>query len=185
MDLIKPNEEKIEEFSSTIKKIVNERQKDNKILRNRINKKLEELEDKRNRIEELAINGTFTQDRFSRKIKKVEEDITSQKIEINDIGRELLNIESMINYCKYFLNNISSLWNTGDIITKRTIQDFIFPKGAYIENGIFRTDEVAYLFRVFDKKNGNGSSLVSLTYKFSNCLLREMADINKFTEYSG
>jgi hypothetical protein len=60
------------------------------------------------------------------------------------------------------LNNISSLWVTGDITTKRAIQDFIFPEGAYIEEGIFRTDKIATIFRVFDKKNNEKSSLVSL-----------------------
>ena len=80
----------------------------------------------------------------------------------NDVGRNLIDIDSTLKYCEYFLNNISSLWITGDVTTRRAIQDFIFPEGAYIENDIFRTDETAHLFRVFDKKNSDESSLVSL-----------------------
>jgi site-specific DNA recombinase len=159
---IKPDKDKIIEFLATMKKIINEQEKDNKLLRNKINKQLRELEQNRNKIEEYLIDGTFTKDRFNRKIKEVEEKIEEKKIELNSVGREIIDSDSTLKYCEYFLNNISSLWITGDINTKRAIQDFIFPEGAYIEDGTFRTDKIATIFKVFDKKNYGKSNLVSL-----------------------
>jgi len=68
---IKPDKDKIEEFLDTMKRIINEQEKDNKLLRNRINKKLRELEQNRDKIEQYLIEGTFTKERFNRKIKEV------------------------------------------------------------------------------------------------------------------
>jgi len=55
---------------------------------------------------------------------------------------EKIDIESLLNYCKYFLSNISKLWLNSLIENKRKLQDLIFPEGIYIKNDKLRTAKI-------------------------------------------
>ena len=159
---IEPSQDVINDFISNMKKIIDEKQRDNKKIDRIIKKELKELEKKRNKIEELAINGTFTKKRFNRKISEVENEINKKRIELDSLNNELVNTESLLNYSRYFLKNISKLWINSDIDSKRKLQELIFSNGIYIEGEKLRTDKIATIFKVLGKKKSLKSDLVSL-----------------------
>ena len=159
---IEPREDVINDFIEGTKKYITNQQKENGKLEKVLKRELKEREKKRIRIEELVIEGTFSKNRFSRKIKEVENEINKKKVELEDIGKSLVDTESLLNYSKDFLKNLSKIWINADIGDKRVFQEVIFPDGIYIEDEKLRTDKIATIFKVLSKKKSLKSSLVSL-----------------------
>ena len=117
------------------------------------------LEERKNRIEELAIEGVFDKKRFNKKVLEVENEIILKKIELEDLKKVRIDIESFTDYCRYFLLNLSDFWLNSDTGIKRRLQDFIFPEGIFIEEGKLRTTKIPTIFKVFEGKNDDESNL--------------------------
>ena len=129
----------INDFSNRVKEFINSNKKQNNKILTNINKELSELDARKNRIEDLAIEGTFSKDRFISKIHEVEKEILKKKTEFDNNKVEKINIDSLLNYFKFFVKNISRLWIESSLEQKRRLQDFIFPEGIFIENYELRT----------------------------------------------
>lgn len=163
LKLFEPSDTVINDFSKRVKEFLNNNQKQNdKILLN-INKELSELEARKNRIEDLAIEGTFSKDRFISKISEVEKEILKKKTEFDNNKLEKINIDSLLNYFKFFVKNISRLWIESSLEQKRRLQDFIFPEGIFIENYELRTTSInPILSQIKNQKEAVINSLSSM-----------------------
>ncbi len=142
LEELEPNENQLDNFINSVEDFIKDKQKENNKIINKSNYNIRELEFKKERIEDLAINGTFTKDRFIKKVSEVEEELARKKLQLEDIKKEKIDIESLLNYCKYFLSNISKLWLNSLIENKRKLQDLIFPEGIYIKNDKLRTAKI-------------------------------------------
>ena len=121
------------------------------------------MENKKDRIEELAIDGTFTKDRFQKKISEVEPEIKAKKVEIENLQKDTIDIDSLLNYAQYFLKNLSKLWLNSEIEYKRKLQDYIFPNGIYIEDNRCRTDNISTIFKTLSLNSKINSTLVEMS----------------------
>ena len=118
-----------------------------------IRKDITLLETKKDKIEELVIDGTFSKDTYHKKMNEVEAEIISKKIQLNDCEDNRLNIDEIIDFGKGFLLDLPNLWINMNLDKKRKFQDFLFPEGIYIENNKFRTTEISSVLRVIEDKN--------------------------------
>ena len=98
----------INEIFNKVKYYLDERQKDNKNIIANLKKEITLLENKKSRIEELVIDGTFSKETFNKKINEVETEILTKKILIDDQENNLFNIDELIDFTKKFLLNLSS-----------------------------------------------------------------------------
>jgi hypothetical protein len=138
------------------------------------------LEERKNRIEELAIEGVFDKKRFNKKVLEVENEIILKKIELEDLKKVRIDIESFTDYCRYFLLNLSDFWLNSDTGIKRRLQDFIFPEGIFIEEGKLRTTKIPTIFKVFEGKNDDESNLAAPRCEISNHFLNELNILKNF-----
>ncbi|MHB8279326.1 MAG: recombinase family protein [Candidatus Humimicrobiaceae bacterium] len=143
---IEPTNEVLDNFINATKEYNSNAQADSKKRIKILNKELKELDHKKERIEELAIDGTFTKERFQKKISVVEEELVNKKIAIEDLQKDTIDLDSLLNYSRYFLKNLSKLWLNSAIEGKRKLQDYIFPDGIYIENNRCRTAKISTIF---------------------------------------
>ena len=148
--LFEPADKAIDEFSKSAKDFVNDKQKLNGKIISTLMKELSELEINKNRIEDLAIAGTFEKDRFIRKIGEVEKDILKKKTELENTSKENIDIEALLNYFKFFIKNLANLWHESDLDKKKAFQDYIFPEGIFIENNILRTTQINPILKALE-----------------------------------
>jgi len=142
LNLFEPSDKALDEFSRSAKDFVNDKQKLNGKVITTLKNELTKLEADRIRIEELAIAGTFEKDRFIRKINEVEKDILKKKTELDNLSKENIDIDALLKYFKHFIKNMAGLWNESNLDRKIAFQDYIFPKGIFIENNILRTTQI-------------------------------------------
>lgn len=137
-----PPEGLINNFFDSINDFMKNRELENNKIFSNIQRQLTELENKKIRIEDLAIEGTFAKDRFIKKINEVEEEIIRKKAELSNIEIEKIDIASLLNYCKYFITNLSKLWINAETKQKIKIQDLVFPEGIFLGNEGLRTAKI-------------------------------------------
>lgn len=142
------------------------KEKDKKNLTKKIKNRVKKLKNKKEKIEDLLIDGTFSKERFSEKIKKVESELESAIIELNELEERIVDIDEIIEYGKYFINNISNLWKRADMKSKKRFQDTLFPGKTYIVDGELRTTEIASIFKVFRDYNFEESDLAPRTERY-------------------
>jgi len=73
------------------------------------------LENKRNKIEELFIDGSFSKERFDRKISEVEEEIFHRKTMLDELEIANMDYKSLIEYCRIFLKGLSAFWLNSEL----------------------------------------------------------------------
>ncbi len=100
----------IDKIFDDAKAFLEDKQQDNKNIIANIKRDITTLEDKKTRIEDLAIDGTFDKDTYLKKINEVESEIISKKIQLSDYESGILNIDELIDYGKRFVCNLSSFW---------------------------------------------------------------------------
>lgn len=139
------------------------KQQDNKNLVAYIKKEITILEDKKSKIEDFVLYGTFTKETYLKKSSEFDAEIISKKIQLNDFENQLINVDELMNFGKQFFLNLSYFWINLDTPRKRCLQDMLFPEGIYIENNEFRTATMGpVLSSILEKKdliNVSASSL--------------------------
>ena len=96
-------------FEAIVVDVWKGKQQDSLREKSKLEKKLEELKSKRKKIDSLIIDEVFDKDTYRTNVERVEEEIMVVKIGLNEASIELNDIESCLNYCRFFLSNCSSL----------------------------------------------------------------------------
>ena len=158
---LKPKDIVIDKFCKAVEAKWKEEISEQNDYRRKLTEEINKLEDKRERINELVINGTFDRGTYKEQISIVEGQIAVKKIELSETEVEVNDINSFINYCNYFIKNISKLWIRSEIELKIKFQNIIFPEGIYYKDGIIGTTRIATIFEVLRDKDVEESTMVA------------------------
>ena len=129
----------------------------------RLDQELKALKENQNKLEELAVKGTFDDESYKRQAVKLKAEILAKQIDLNEVRIDLDDVDGCINYCKFFISNISNLWAAATVDLKQRFQTLIFPEKIYFEYGTFRTTATATIFKELQQFPANKSNLVAPT----------------------
>ncbi len=152
-------EKVIDKIFKNMKLYIDKKQEENKNMISKLRKEITLLENKKFRIDELVIDGTFSKDTYRKKLNDVETEILTKKIQLNDYEDGISNVDELIDYGKKFLLNLSSLWLKLDNTQKRKFQEILFPEGLYLENNEFRTAKISPILAIIQSQNDVKSNL--------------------------
>ena len=119
----------------------------------RLEKELKEIKNKKEKINELVIKGIFNEKTYKEEIQKVNNDIMVKQIELNENKIDADDSESCINFCTYFISNITDLWKSAELDLKQRFQKLIFPENISYKKGRFRTTKIALIFKALNGKS--------------------------------
>ena len=127
-------------------------------------KKLACLEEKRDKIEDLMIEGKIDEETYKRKIKEVRQEISEKQMDLSETTIKLNDIDSCLEYSKWFLANISNLWFNASVNVKQRVQTLLFPdKITYNQNGSFEPTVTALIFKQLAGKTPEEYNLATPT----------------------
>ena len=129
----------------------------------RLEKELKALEEKKDRLDELIIKGTFDEATYKRKIEDINNDIIVKRTELNETKIELNDVGSCLNYCKAFMGNIANLWANAGLDLRQRFQSLVFPEGIAFDGEKFGTAKISPIFEQLQMKHASKTSLVALT----------------------
>ena len=142
-----PKPEILDLFEAIVMDTWNNRRSEQIKAEHKLNQELKTLNERKNKIADLAITGTFNGETYKQKFEEVQNEIIVKEIELSDTKINLNEIETCLNYCKYFLSNLAKLWTNADVNQKQRFQSYIFPDKIYYENGTFRTTATALIIK--------------------------------------
>lgn len=158
---LQPKEKIIDLFNLILNEVWEEKQKDQYVLIRKLEKDINELKNKKNKIADLAIRGVFNDNTFKQQNEIVENEIVLKTVQLNELSVSYDEVSSCINYCEYFLKNLSKLWISGDLALKQKFQKIVFPEGITFENGIIGTQKISTIFSVLSTEVENKSIMVA------------------------
>ena len=121
-------------FGAVVRDIWKTRQKERIKEKQRIEKELRELEADQKRIEDLVMKGVFDEETYERRAKKIKDEITSKRLELNDLAEnESHDMGKCLAYCQFFLSNCASLWERGALDFRQRFQKLVFPEEIYYD----------------------------------------------------
>lgn len=149
----------INKIFDNLKSLIDKKQEDNKKTIANLKKEITLLEKKKERIEDLVIDGIFSKDTYLKKINDVQTEILTKKIQLSDYESCIINYDELIDYGREFLLNLSSLWLKLDNSNKRKLNSIFFPGGLYLENNEFRTAQISPILAIIQTQNDVKSNL--------------------------
>ena len=150
---LQPKKEMMDLFEVIILDVWKNRKEESFKEVKRLEKEMQGLKVKKERINELAIQGTFDNKTYQEESRKVNDEILVKQTELNEYKIDLDDSEACINFCKYFISNIADLWREADLDLKQRFQKLIFPEKVLYKKGRFRTTKIALIFKAFDGKS--------------------------------
>jgi len=150
---LQPKKEMMDLFKEIVLDVWNKKKDESFKEVKRLEKEIQKLRDKKERINELAINDTFDNKTYKEESQKVNNDILVKQIELNEYKIDLDDSETCINFCKYFISNIADLWRNADLDLKQRFQKLIFPEKVLYKKGRFRTTKIALIFKALSGKS--------------------------------
>ena len=104
------------------------------------------LEAKFDSLLNIYTEGTITKEEYLSFKEKLMPEYLSQKALLSDKKLERIDIEIVLNFVTYYLQNISTMWEHASIEAKIAIQCSAFPQGVYFEKDSCRTPEIGFAF---------------------------------------
>ena len=150
---IQPNEEIMELFNAVILDSRKEQQEENLKAKQRLEKEMKTLEERRNKIFDLMLDKTADRELCQKKTDEVKQEILIKKIELNETNIELDDVESCLTYCRFFLSNIARLWSDAPLDLRQRFQSLIFPEGITFDGKFFRTPKMSNVFNYLQPEN--------------------------------
>jgi site-specific DNA recombinase len=149
--LFEPADKVLDKFIEASKEFAYKRYISNHKIITSISKDIEELELRKAKIEDLAIEGTFSKERFIKKINDVEKQISFKTEELKNADKENINMEALLSYFRTFIKNLSGLWNYSKLDQKIKLQYYLFPEGIIIQNNILRTTRINPILKALEE----------------------------------
>lgn len=150
---IQPDEKIWNLFEVIITDVWKNKQTEKNKEESRLKRELKELNEKKDRVNELVIKGTFDEDTYKQKSEAIKEEILVKQIELGELTTDINDVDRCIYYCKFFMLNVAKLWDEGDINLKQRFQTLIFPKEIYYKKETFGTTATALIFKQLEPKS--------------------------------
>jgi site-specific DNA recombinase len=152
LEQIKPKPAHLELFRTIVLRKWNDEYKAIKQRKTNINKDLEELTSKRDRILDLYIDGKLSDHDQNIQLSKLDTNRTILKLQESELVVEINDKESIIDIATDFMANTSTYWSRAPLNIQRRFQNLIFPDGIEYEFGVgFRTPKLSHIYEVIKR----------------------------------
>lgn len=130
--------------------------------RNRIEAELVTLAKERDRIEELKIKDVFDDTTYQRRSAELTGRIDQKRAELEDTKIELCDdIEGCLEYCGFFVSNVSNLWQDAGLDLKQRFQTIVFPDKVFFDGEKFRNTKTALIIKQLQQTPTQESQMVA------------------------
>jgi hypothetical protein len=110
-------------------------------MRKKLTRELENRRDRKAKIEELAIEGTFDKETFQRQSTEVQAEIVRLESDLERmVTGEETDLEDLISYAREVLDDLAGFWLDSPFFLKKEFELALFPEGLeYKKKNGFRT----------------------------------------------
>jgi site-specific DNA recombinase len=156
------------------------------IEKKQLQKMFKALSEKKEKVDELVINGTFDSETYKIKSNQIIEEMVITETRLSSIDEYVKDeLSELLIYCSDILFNISDFWQNADITTRKEFEYLLFPEGLYYKKtGTFRTPVTSCIINNLQLLASKKSPYASPSRYISNSLiirdeLHKLADMGR------
>lgn len=178
-----PNEEVITLFEEIVLDVWKTKQSEMIKTENRIERELKDLKERKDRIDDLVINGVFDEVTYRENSDELRDEMLAKQVELDDARVHFVDFEECLKYCKYVLSNLGKFWENADLDLRQRFQTLIFPEKLYYDSKTFRTTKIPYIIKHLQDKSPEELHLVSPELFSWNQILQDMKNIFELGQF--
>jgi site-specific DNA recombinase len=162
LDELRPKAEVLELLSAAVLDRWNVEQKDVVERRRAIERRIEELRRRKERIVEAYLyENALDKETYQRHMGRVEEDLTLAELDLYDVKVDEFDIEGTLAFAGHLVSHASRLWIEADLDQRQRMQKVFFPEGLSFDGKEFRTPLTCPFFSNFEGISGARERLVA------------------------
>ena len=136
---IRPSKELMQYIKEMIREKYESRFNDLTLSTKIIEAELQKLLTQKQTLLDKLLDGVIVDEDFKAGKRRLDAEIISRQTLISEKKLDRIDIETVLNFLEYYMQNIHKLWGNFSIEAKIALQSSTFPKGVYFENGACRT----------------------------------------------
>lgn len=149
LERMRPELKYVKLFNEILLDVWKEKQSQSVALMDSLNKQIEALNERKDRLEEKFIfEKTIDQETYQRQLDKLKEQIVLAEMQERDAKIESYDVESVLNYAEHVMLNAARLWAESSSDQKQRLQKVLFPQGVKFANGVIGTAETCLFFKL-------------------------------------
>ena len=150
-------------FKEVVLDVWREKQTQNLTLRVSLKQRIENLNERKERLEETFIyEKTIDRETYQRQLDKLNEQIVLAEMQERDAKLESYDVDGVLAFAEHVLLNAARLWTEFSSDQKERLQSVLFPKGVTFLDGNYRTTEICPFFNLIPKSEVEKSRVATL-----------------------
>ncbi len=123
-------------------------------------KRLDQIKDKLEVLEERFVFREITDEQYHKFEAKLKKELETIQVHTSENSFNLSNLEKSIDLALQLSCNLQELWSLGDLETKRSVQNMVFPDGILFDykNDRYRTPRINSFFKIIDSLSNDFGS---------------------------
>lgn len=163
---ITPTDETLALFKEVVVAKWNNRHKEQRKQQKHLQAKLYELQEKKQRVLDLLLEGKITAEEKQSLLAKVESEILRTELESNEAKAEAVDTEVLIDFSLKMIQELPKLWRTVSNVERQRLHELVFPEGITYDFvhgfGTVKTGELYQLIGVVSENINEKSSVVGV-----------------------
>ena len=161
LEQLEPKPEYVRFVRGIVEDNWNEKQAGSMAERGAMERQLEKLQGRKQRLVEFLVKGTLDEKTYKEQAEKIGAEIIVKQIELNEAEMEGFDIEAVLNFAEHLILNATRLWREADLNQKQRLQKVFFPGGMTFLNGEFGTTATCLFFNRLQAFEFQKSTLAS------------------------
>jgi len=163
LEQMQPKPEYLKLFSAIVLDVWKEKQAQNITLTASLKHHLEDLNQRKERLEEVFIEEqAIDRETYQRRHDKLDEQIMLVEMEERDAKLESYDVDGVLAFAEHVILNAARLWSEFSSDQKQQLQKVLFPQGVSFADGIYKTTETCLIFNLLQESEGEKTSLATL-----------------------
>jgi len=143
-----PKPEILDLFGEIIIDVWETKQKEKSEDQKRLENELKVFEERKAKLLDLMLDETISQELYKQKTQAIANRTIVKELELHETSTDLYDVEAYVNFCKFFIANVSNLWASANLELKQRFQNLIFPEGIKYDGRLYRTSQVSAIFEL-------------------------------------
>ena len=164
MDRLRPSQPVLRLLSAAVLDRWNQDQKDSVARLRPIEKRLDELRERKERVVEAYLyEGAIDKETYQAHLARVEEELTLAELDRYEAKIEKFDIEGTLAFAEHLVTHSSRLWIEAGLEQRQRLQALFFPEGLSFDGEEFRTPVTCPFFTNLEGTSPQASEMVART----------------------
>jgi site-specific DNA recombinase len=142
-------------FHKIILDVWKAKQADAVILARTFERQIDEIKERRHKLlEAMVYQQTITRSEFEEMRVPLDTELIALEERLRQARVSEVEIEKVLSFAEDLLLNIAGVWERFSLDQKQRLQEVLFPNGVEYQDGVYRTQQMSFLFRGLESVQG-------------------------------